>query len=116
MQPPPRPLAPPLTQVPTATHAPAPRPPNRSARPAPNGVGCEQILPVNYEDITRGASTATNYQLLPGDRLFIAEDPLTRVNAALSKITQPFERVFGFVSLGTATASRIVRFGLGLNN
>ncbi|MEM6507497.1 MAG: polysaccharide biosynthesis/export family protein, partial [Planctomycetota bacterium] len=38
------------------------------ARPAPNGVGCEQVLPVNYEDITRGASTATNYQLLPGDR------------------------------------------------
>jgi len=34
------------------------------ARPAPNGVGCEQILPINWEDITRGASTATNYQLM----------------------------------------------------
>lgn len=83
------------------------------ARPAPNGVGCEQILPVNYEDITRGASTATNYQILPGDRLFIAEDPFTRVNATISKITQPFERLFGFVSLGTAMANRIQRFGLG---
>ncbi|MEM6656418.1 MAG: hypothetical protein AAF596_11475, partial [Planctomycetota bacterium] len=83
------------------------------ARPAPNGVGCEQVLPVNYEDITRGASTATNYQLLPGDRLFIAEDPLTRFNAVLSKLTQPFERLFGFVSLGTAMLNRIDRFGLG---
>ena len=45
------------------------------ARPAPNGVGCEQILPVNWQDISQGASTATNYQIMPGDRLFIAQDP-----------------------------------------
>lgn len=86
------------------------------ARPAPNGSGCEQVLPVDYEAITRGASTATNYQLLPGDRLYIEEDPLTRFNAALTKVTQPVERLFGFVSLGTATLSRIVRFGLGSLN
>src|SRR5690606_36244041 len=36
------------------------------ARPAPNGVGCEQILPIQWNDIAQGASTATNYQLLPG--------------------------------------------------
>ena len=83
------------------------------ARPARNGSSCEQILPVNYEDITRGASTATNYQLLPGDRLFIAEDPLVKIDAVLSRFTRPFERVFGFVSLGTATLNRITRFGLG---
>ncbi|WP_425395684.1 M56 family metallopeptidase [Aeoliella sp.] len=40
------------------------------ARPAPQG-GAEQILPVEYDAITRGKSSATNYQLLPGDRLFI---------------------------------------------
>ena len=83
------------------------------ARPAPNGVGCEQILPVNWEDISRGASTATNYQLLPGDRLFIAEDPMVKFDAIVTKITRPFERIFGFVSLGTATINRIERFGLG---
>ena len=83
------------------------------ARLARNGSSCEQILPVNYEDITRGASTATNYQLLPGDRLFIAEDPLVKIDAVLSRFTRPFERVFGFVSLGTATLNRITRFGLG---
>jgi beta-lactamase regulating signal transducer with metallopeptidase domain len=50
------------------------------ARRTPNGVGLEQILPVNWEEISRGKSTATNYQLLPGDRLFIAEqDPVRRV-------------------------------------
>ncbi|TWT37357.1 Polysaccharide biosynthesis/export protein [Posidoniimonas corsicana] len=82
------------------------------ARPAPNGVGCEQILPVNYEDVVQGV-TATNYQLLPGDRLFIAEDPMTKFDAIVSKITRPFERIFGFVALGTSTANRIERFGLG---
>jgi polysaccharide biosynthesis/export protein len=85
------------------------------ARPAPNGVGCEQILPVNYDEITKGAVTATNYQLMPGDRVFIAEDPLIKFDALVAKITQPWERMFGFVSLGTAMLNRIERFGLGLN-
>jgi len=81
------------------------------ARPAPNGVGCEQILPVNWVNISRGASTATNYQLMPGDRLFIAQDNLVAFDSFVSKITRPFERLLGFVSLGTATANRITRFG-----
>lgn len=83
------------------------------ARPAPNGVGCEQILPVNWMEISRGGSTATNYQLMPKDRLYIAEDPFVRFNAMVFKFTQPFERMFGFTSLGAATLNQIKRFGLG---
>jgi polysaccharide biosynthesis/export protein len=83
------------------------------ARPAPNGIGCEQILPVNWDEISRGASTATNYQLMPGDRLYIAEDPYLRFDSMVSKYTRPFERLFGFVSLGTGMANRITRYGLG---
>jgi protein involved in polysaccharide export with SLBB domain len=41
------------------------------ARPAPNGVGNEEILTVAWNEIASGQSTATNYQLLPGDRLFV---------------------------------------------
>ena len=82
------------------------------ARPAPNGVGCEQILPIEWNDIAQGASTATNYQLMPGDRLFIAQDRLTNFNTVVNKLLNPFERIFGFVSLGTSMANRIVRFGL----
>jgi polysaccharide export outer membrane protein len=83
------------------------------ARPAPNGVGCEQILPVNWDEISRGASTATNYQLLPRDRLYIAEDPYIKFTTLVNKYIAPIERVFGFVSLGTAMANRIARYGLG---
>jgi polysaccharide biosynthesis/export protein len=83
------------------------------ARPAPNGVGCEQILPINWNEIAQGANTSTNYQLMPGDRLFIAQDRLTLFNNWTIKLLQPFERTFGFISLGTSTLNRIVRFGLG---
>lgn len=83
------------------------------ARPAPNGVGCEQILPVNWNEISRGGSTATNYQLMRGDRLYIAQDPFVYFNSLVFKFTQPFERMFGFTSLGTATLNQIRRFGQG---
>ena len=36
--------------------------------------GCEQMLPVDYDAITRGASAATNYQIMPGDRVYVADD------------------------------------------
>lgn len=41
------------------------------SRPAVNGVGGEKILPVDWTEISEGASTLTNYQLMPRDRLFI---------------------------------------------
>jgi protein involved in polysaccharide export with SLBB domain len=41
------------------------------ARPAADGFGREQILSVDYEAITRRASSATNYQIMPGDRVFV---------------------------------------------
>ena len=46
------------------------------ARPAPHNFGCQQILPIEWDAITQGAQTATNYQLLPGDRLYVSEDEL----------------------------------------
>lgn len=81
------------------------------ARPAPNGVGCEQILPVEWDKIAQGAVTATNYQLMPNDRLYIAEDKITNFNNFVGKLLNPFERIVGFVSLSTSMANRIVRFG-----
>ena len=82
------------------------------SRPTSGGAGCEQILPVDWKEITRGASTETNYQLMPGDRVFIAEDRLTAANTLVDKIIQPVQRIFGFVGLGTANLNRIERFGL----
>jgi polysaccharide biosynthesis/export protein len=32
-------------------------------------------LPIDYEEITMGTDSSTNYQLLPGDRLVVARNP-----------------------------------------
>lgn len=77
------------------------------ARPAPNGAGCDQILAVDWHGIAQRGETATNYQLMPGDRLFIAHDPLIATNNAISKFVNPFQRMFGGVLMGTYTVRAI---------
>jgi polysaccharide biosynthesis/export protein len=85
------------------------------ARPAPGGFGCEQILPVDYGAIAQGGQTGTNYQLMPGDRVFIAEDNLVAFNAYLAKLTQPIERLFGLTGLGISTARSAQTMGRSYN-
>jgi len=85
------------------------------ARPTPGGAGCEQILPVDYDAIAKGGSAATNYQLMPGDRVFIAEDNLIAFNSYLSKLTAPVERLLGIGSLGTSFARSAQTLGRNYN-
>lgn len=75
------------------------------SRPAPDVEGGHLILPVDWEAITELGASSTNYQLMPGDRVFVAEDPLVALDTIVSKVISPFERVAGFVSLGTQTVS-----------
>ncbi|MBW3596413.1 MAG: polysaccharide biosynthesis/export family protein [Planctomycetes bacterium] len=84
------------------------------ARPAPDYVGCDQVLPVDWVAITKGGATATNYQILPGDRVFIAEDELVAFNTFIDKLLSPFERMFGFTLLATETIQAINRFPTGV--
>ena len=49
---------------------------DRISRPSASNPEKGTVLPVDYAAITRRGATATNYQILPGDRIFIAEDPL----------------------------------------
>jgi polysaccharide export outer membrane protein len=71
------------------------------ARPAPAGLGGKQILPVDLVAITEDGSTTTNYQLLPGDRLFIKADRLIAFDNMLTKVLTPVNRVFGSLLLGS---------------
>jgi protein involved in polysaccharide export with SLBB domain len=50
------------------------------ARPAPCDKGCSQVLPVDWNAITQGGRTCTNYQLFPGDRIFVKADCLIEFN------------------------------------
>jgi polysaccharide biosynthesis/export protein len=83
------------------------------SRPAPQAVGCDQVLPVDWVAITKGGSTATNYQIMPGDRIFVAEDHLVAFDTGLGKLLAPMERIFGFTLLGTTTVQTINRFPKG---
>lgn len=88
------------------------------ARPTP---GTEQlaILPVDWHHVTALGAATTNYQILPGDRVFVAEDPLVAWDSRLAKQLAPWERIFGFTLLGTNTVSRLsgnVLQGGGLQN
>lgn len=73
------------------------------SRPGPAKCGRTQIMPVDWQAITRNGATATNYQLLPGDRIYVAPDPCSNLDAQLARIFAPVERVLGIVLLGNST-------------
>lgn len=82
------------------------------ARPAPAGTDCAQILRVDWNAIASGGITTTNYQLLPGDRIYIEADHWIHFNNVVTKVVQPFEQIFGFILLGNGTV-RVLQRGTG---
>lgn len=79
------------------------------ARPAPPGQGYEQVLEVDWNGVVRGGQVGSNFQILPGDRVYVQADNLITIDTAIAKITAPVERLFGFVLLGNGTV-KAVRF------
>jgi polysaccharide biosynthesis/export protein len=67
------------------------------ARPAPPEVGYEQILNVDWNGIVRGGQTKTNYQLLPGDRLYVHADRLVTFESMIAWITTPLKWIASVV-------------------
>jgi protein involved in polysaccharide export with SLBB domain len=73
------------------------------ARPAPAGHACSQILPVDWTAITQAGQTTTNYQLLPGDRIYISSNAFIRAYNYIDMAIAPVERIFGVLFLGSST-------------
>jgi len=76
------------------------------ARPSPMCHNEHNILVVDWQGITANACYQTNYQLMPYDRGFVAEDKMVAFDTKLSKIIAPFERIIGFSLLGAQAATR----------
>jgi polysaccharide export outer membrane protein len=72
------------------------------SRPAPPGCP-RQILPVDWDAVVRGGETATNYQILPGDRVYVMAKPIITFDTALARLAAPIERVLGVALLGRTT-------------
>ena len=77
------------------------------ARPAPTECGHDQILPVDWCGITRRGQVKTNYQLLPGDRVYILSQPLTKFDTYLARVISPIQRAFSVTLLGASTVNQI---------
>ena len=82
------------------------------ARRSPHG-GPDQILPVDWEGTTAAGSAQTNYQILPGDRVYVQSQKLVSIDNALAKLFSPVERVFGITLLGTSTVNQLRGKGQG---
>jgi len=76
------------------------------ARPTPDGIS-EQILPVDWRGVSAMGTAGTNYQIMPGDRIFVAEDNLVAYDTHLAKVLAPMERAAGFILLQTGLATRL---------
>jgi polysaccharide biosynthesis/export protein len=81
------------------------------ARRSANG-GKNNVLPVDWCGITQRGDISTNYQLFPGDRLYVQADHLITTDSMLAKILSPIERVLGVTLLGSSTVNSI-RFPQG---
>ena len=87
----------------------------RLVRPAPPGACCAQELPVNIAAIMQAGDTTTNYQLLPGDRLFVYRDPIVRTTVFINRLAAPFNTVLNSILTYSFTARSIKSIGVPIN-
>jgi len=64
------------------------------------------ILPVDWNAVVAYGAPQTNYQIIPGDRVFVQVDNWIAFDQRLGKIFAPFERIMGFMLLSQSTMSR----------
>jgi polysaccharide export outer membrane protein len=77
----------------------------------PNGADPNkfQLFPINWLAITMGASPATNYQLLPGDRIFVGANRWVAATVKINRFWGPSQAMlnsfFGQETLGASGIS-----------
>lgn len=72
------------------------------ARPNPSRYLSEQVLPVDWDSVSRDATSPTNFKLKPGDWLFVAHEPA----AGLARVYNSVTGMFGASQLPSGTEMR----------
>lgn len=62
-----------------------------------------KILPVDWKGVAKCGQSATNYQLFPGDRVYVDSSPLIKADTFLSKLYSPLLRSLGATMMGAST-------------
>ena len=57
-------------------------------------------LDVDWRAVSMDAATETNYQLMPGDRVYVDAQNLVKIDIFMAKLFAPVERVLGIILLG----------------
>jgi polysaccharide biosynthesis/export protein len=73
-----------------------------------------KILPVDWMAVTQCGKGDTNYQLFPGDRVYVDSNNLIKADTFLSKLYSPILRTLGVTLLGAATVNSIKGTSSGL--
>ena len=71
-------------------------------------------MQVDWNAISQGGSTATNFQVLPNDRIYIQENKLMAFANFVDMATKPIENVFSFSLLGINQVQLINRLPNGV--
>jgi polysaccharide export outer membrane protein len=74
--------------------------------------GGQQVLPVDWKSITQQGATVSNYQLLPGDRLYVKADKRIIISTWIDKTLAPAVSILGPTLLGSQTVNSITGKGL----
>jgi polysaccharide export outer membrane protein len=77
------------------------------ARRSPHADQPWQILPVDWVGITQHGITTTNYQVLPGDRIYVKAQRIITFDTTLSRWLSPLERILGVTLLGANVNNQI---------
>ncbi len=77
------------------------------SRPVPAGCKPNKVLKVDWTAITQHGVTDTNYQILPGDRVYVDAKPLNKADTFLARFFAPLERVLGFTLLGSSVVHTV---------
>ena len=67
----------------------------------------ENIMPVDWIGVSQKGLMATNYQLLPGDRVYVKAQTIQRLDTGIARVLSPIQRLLGAVLLGSETVNSI---------
>jgi protein involved in polysaccharide export with SLBB domain len=76
------------------------------ARATP-GHSAPQIMPVDWCGIALRGEGATNYQIFPGDRIYVGADPWVSGDTWIARRLAPIQNVLGTILLGSTTVNSI---------
>jgi polysaccharide export outer membrane protein len=77
------------------------------ARRTPHPGQPWQILPVDWVGISQHGITTTNYQIMPGDRIYVKAQKLVTIDRTLARLLAPIERIMGVTLLGATTVNAV---------